>query len=191
LVTPTLFIQLFLCYFFNHISFIGNLLITKSLPKQLKKRAAAQEGYTYIAVTSSNERNRSLDPSINDNKHAGYSKNMEKWLIPLGLLIGILSSFLGIGGGWLLVPILIYVFRVPTHYATATSIFSLCLYSSVGVLLQIFNGNIDWMAVTYGGLGVIAGSQIGVLLSQKIPGKVIIQMLSVLLIIIGFRMYFN
>lgn len=114
-----------------------------------------------------------------------------KGLLPLGFLMGILSSYLGIGGGWLLVPILIYLFRTPTHNAAATSIFSLCLYTSVGVLSQVFYNNIDWMTVLWGGSGVIIGSQIGVILSAKIPGKIVIQMLSVLLIVIGFRMYFN
>ncbi len=113
------------------------------------------------------------------------------WFIPLGLVMGILSSYLGIGGGWLLVPILIYVFHVPTHRAAATSILSLSLYSFIGVLSQLYYGNIDWMTVVFGGIGVILGANIGVFLSQRIPGKVILQMLSVVLVIIGVRMYFQ
>ncbi|MCE4048934.1 sulfite exporter TauE/SafE family protein [Bacillus sp. Au-Bac7] len=112
-------------------------------------------------------------------------------ILPIGFFMGILSSYLGIGGGWLLVPILIYAFKLPTHIATATSIFSLTIYSLVGVFLQLFYSSIDWNTVLWGSIGVIIGSQIGVLLSRKIPGKVILQMLSVLLIIIGFRMYLS
>lgn len=115
----------------------------------------------------------------------------DKWFILLGLIMGILSSYLGIGGGWLLVPILIYLFKVPTHNATATSILSLCLYSSVGVISQLYYNNIDWMTVTFGGIGVILGANIGVILSRKLPGKVILQMLSILLVIIGVRMFFQ
>ncbi|MEN1970380.1 sulfite exporter TauE/SafE family protein [Lentibacillus sp. N15] len=114
-----------------------------------------------------------------------------KLLLPLGLLMGVLSSYLGIGGGWLLVPILIYGFKIPTHFATATSLFSLCIYSSYGVISQIFYNSIDWMTVLWGGIGIIIGSQLGVRLAQRIPGKIVMQMLSVLLVIIGFRMYFG
>ncbi|WP_164667681.1 sulfite exporter TauE/SafE family protein [Virgibacillus doumboii] len=114
-----------------------------------------------------------------------------KWILLLGLFMGTLSSYLGIGGGWLLVPVLIYMFKVPTHLATATSIFSLCLYSTVGVVTQLIYNHIDWMTVLWGGIGVILGAQLGVILSQKIPGKIIIQMLSLLLIVIGIRMYFQ
>lgn len=115
----------------------------------------------------------------------------KKWFIPIGIIMGLLSSYLGIGGGWLLVPILIYLFMLPTHQATATSIFTLCLYTSVGVITQFFYNSIDWWAVMWGGAGVVIGAQFGVILSQRIPGKLIIQMLSILVIVIGVRLYFN
>ncbi len=115
----------------------------------------------------------------------------EAWFIPLGLVMGTLSSYLGIGGGWLLVPILIYLFKVPTHQAAATSILSLCLYTTVGVISQLYYQNIDWMTVVFGGTGVILGANIGVIVSRRLPGKVVLQMLSVLLVIIGIRMYFQ
>lgn len=114
-----------------------------------------------------------------------------KGLVLVGAVIGVVSSYLGIGGGWLLVPILVYIFGVATHYATATSIFSLCLYTAVGSVLQIYYGNIDWAAVLWGGLGVLIGSQLGVRLSNRISGTAIIQMLSFLLLIIGVRLLFN
>lgn len=118
-------------------------------------------------------------------------KLSEIWFIPLGLMMGVFSSYLGIGGGWLLVPILVYLFRVPAHQAAATSILSLCIYSTIGVGSQLFYNNIDWMTVVFGGIGVIIGANFGVLLSKRIPGKVVMQMLSFILIIIGIRMYFQ
>ncbi|NGP45750.1 sulfite exporter TauE/SafE family protein [Bacillaceae bacterium SIJ1] len=112
-------------------------------------------------------------------------------LVPVGILMGILSSYLGIGGGFLLVPILIYLFKMPTYAATATSIFSLTLYTSSGAIMQMYLGNIDWSIVVWGGVGVLLGSQLGVLLSRKISARGIIQMLAILLIVIGFRLYFQ
>ncbi|WP_090084571.1 sulfite exporter TauE/SafE family protein [Lentibacillus persicus] len=114
-----------------------------------------------------------------------------KWLPLFGVFLGVLSSYMGIGGGWLLVPVLIYVFRLSPHQSAATSIFSLAIYTSIGVAAQLFYNNIDWLTVLWGGAGVILGSQIGVILSQKLPGKLIVQMLSFLLIIIGVRLYFQ
>ncbi|WML41443.1 sulfite exporter TauE/SafE family protein [Neobacillus sp. OS1-2] len=144
-----------------------------------------------FAVRKVSREGRTLSEDVTATSPTDKPQLKVTWLFPLGFLMGVLSSYLGIGGGWLLVPILIYIFKVSTHYATATSIFSLTLYSSVGVVSQMFYSNIDWITVIWGGVGVIIGSQIGVLVAQRIPGKMIIQMLSVLLMVIGFRMYFT
>lgn len=109
-------------------------------------------------------------------------------LLLIGLLLGIVSNFFGIGGGWLLVPILVYLFKVSPHQATATSLFSLSLYASIGVAIQLFYQHIDWMAVLWGGIGVMLGAQLGVFIANKLPGKVIIQMLSVLLVGVGMNL---
>lgn len=109
-------------------------------------------------------------------------------ILGIGCLLGTVSGFFGIGGGWLLVPMLIYLFRVPPHIATATSIFSLCLYAVIGVGIHWFLGNIDWRIVFWGGAGVFLGAQLGVYLSSKLTGRRIVQMLAVLLVAIGVEM---
>jgi uncharacterized membrane protein YfcA len=161
---------------------LGVFLFAKNSPFTIRKKknsfAISREGSPVIEG--------SISSAIIDNPRLPVTR-----LLPLGFLMGVLSSYLGIGGGWLLVPILVYLFKVSTHYATATSIFSLTLYSTVGVISQMFYNSIDWVTVLWGGVGVIIGSQIGVIISQRIAGKVIFQMLSVLLMIIGFRMYFT
>lgn len=111
-------------------------------------------------------------------------------LILVGILMGIVSTFFGIGGGWLMVPILIYIYGIAPHRATATSIFALCLYSTIGVVLHIYNGNVDWTTALWGGAGALIGAQIGVFVSSRMSGKLIIQFLSILLLAIGVRMFF-
>lgn len=167
--------------------FTKNTSWGKSKP-QTQKHTEQQKAREEMGAVASEA---SSHPSATTNQQTTNNRIDIKWLLPLGLLMGILSSYLGIGGGWLLVPILIYVFKFPTHFATATSMFSLCIYSSYGVASQIFYNSIDWMAVVWGAIGIIIGSQLGVKLAQRIPGKVIMQMLSILLIVIGFRMYFG
>ena len=112
----------------------------------------------------------------------------EVGLAGIGFILGVISSFFGIGGGWLMVPILIYIFRVSPHVATATSVFSLSIYSLVGVLSHGIEGNIDWWTVVWSGSGVILGSQIGVYLSRRLPGRLIVQMLAFVLVIVGATM---
>jgi uncharacterized protein len=173
---------------------LGTFLLTKNSPfeRKEKKQLPAEEVDQYPSSENAglDKRAHAFDTKeMISAKKEMASKN--KWLILLGFIMGVLSSYLGIGGGWLLVPILIYIFKLPTHNATATSIFSLCLYSSAGVVSQLFYSSIDWPTIIFGGIGVIIGSQFGVILAQRLNGRVIMQMLSVLLVILGVRMFFS
>jgi len=154
---------------------LGIFLIIKKTPQE---KAAAKNSRNEIAATI--DRTKSPDMV--------HSKKMIASLVSVGILLGIVSSFFGIGGGWLLVPILIYLFRVHPHYATAVSIFSLCLYSTIGVIIHIFQGNIDWAAAIWGSIGIFFGAQLGVYISNKISGKRIIQLLAVILIGAGLKL---
>lgn len=59
------------------------------------------------------------------------------------------------------------------------------------VILQIFYDHVDWLTVLWGGLGIVLGAHLGVSISNRISSKVIIQMLSILLIVMGVRLYFG
>ena len=95
-------------------------------------------------------------------------------LLVIGLIAGILSGFVGVGGGVVIVPALIYFLGLTQHQAQGTSLFILLL--PVG-LLAVNNysktGNINW---TYGiiiALAFIIGGYFGSKISLRIsPGKV-------------------
>ncbi|RDI36656.1 sulfite exporter TauE/SafE family protein [Falsibacillus pallidus] len=109
----------------------------------------------------------------------------------VGILLGTISSFFGIGGGWLLVPILVYGFGVSVHYATATSIFSLAIYSGIGLIQPIIHGRVDWAVAAFCGIGVLIGGQAGALVSSKISGGTITKLLAFIVIIIGIKLMFT
>jgi uncharacterized protein len=158
---------------------LGLFLMFKKTPEE-KAKGSLKESHNEIAATLE----RNIAPDL------VHGRKMIINLLLVGLVLGIVSSFFGIGGGWLLVPILVYLFRIKPHFATAISIFSLCLYSAIGVGVHIFQGNIDWMAAIWGGVGILFGAQLGVYLSNRISGKRIIQMLAVILIIVGGKLLF-
>lgn len=109
-------------------------------------------------------------------------------LLLVGVMIGTVSTFFGIGGGWLMVPILIFIYRISPHRATATSIFALCLYSIIGVILHVYSGHVDWQVAMWAGAGALLGAQAGVFISNRVSGKLIVQLLSILLVVIGIRL---
>lgn len=91
-------------------------------------------------------------------------------LIAFGVFMGALVSFFGIGGGWFMVPLLIYMFKISPHRATPTSVFSLCIYFVIGVSMHIYSGHAVWSAALWGGIGALIDAQIGVVLSNQISG---------------------
>ena len=107
----------------------------------------------------------------------------------ISVIVGYVSSFLGIGGGIIHVPALTYFLNFPVHVATATSHFILAIMALTGTLVHIMTGTF-----THGvhrtlalSIGVLLGAQIGARLSEKIQGSWIIRGLAMALGVVGLR----
>jgi uncharacterized protein len=107
----------------------------------------------------------------------------------ISIVVGYVSSFLGIGGGIIHVPALSYFLGFPVHIATATSHFVLAIMALTGTLVHIAIGTFSHgvhrtIALA---IGVLVGAQIGALLSEKIQGRWIIRGLAIALGVVGLR----
>ncbi len=110
----------------------------------------------------------------------------------IGLMAGILSGFVGIGGGIIIVPALVYILGYSQIQAQGMSL-SLML-PPVGIL-AFYNyyqkGHIDKMSLTYAGIMAvlfIAGGFIGSKLALKIPENVVKLIFGVLMLYVAIRM---
>ena len=106
-------------------------------------------------------------------------------------LVGFLSSIMGIGGGIIHVPLMIYVLGFPTHIATATSHFVLAISSLVGVTSHLSLGNVLPLPALSIGIGAVIGAQIGARLAKKTKSKLIIILLSIGMFSLGIRLIFG
>ena len=106
--------------------------------------------------------------------------------------VGFVSSFLGIGGGVVHVPVLVTVLGFPTHVATATSHFVLAWMALVATLTHVavgtFHGGIGLRRAAALSVGVVLGAQVGAVLSQRVSGTVIQRLLAVALLALGLRL---
>ncbi|MGZ9125766.1 MAG: sulfite exporter TauE/SafE family protein [Candidatus Binatia bacterium] len=109
--------------------------------------------------------------------------------VSLSTAFGFLSSFLGIGGGFLYVPALVYLLKFPVHVATATSLFILTITAFAGSVTHIaaglFHHGVRRAIVL--SIGAMVGAQVGAKLSQRIHGDWIIRSLAIALGLIGAR----
>ncbi|TFG47151.1 MAG: sulfite exporter TauE/SafE family protein [Dehalococcoidia bacterium] len=108
----------------------------------------------------------------------------------LSLGAGYLAGLLGIGGGIIHVPVLVYILHFPAHVATATSSFILLFTATAGVLLHLAQGNYgaNWDIILWLAAGVVVGSQLGALLSQRLHGSALIKLLALALVVTGIRL---
>jgi uncharacterized membrane protein YfcA len=103
-----------------------------------------------------------------------------KWLVMpvIGFGAGMIAGLLGLGGGVLLVPAMVYLLNRPTHIATATSLFSFLPYVLIALALRWSEGDVHVPEAICGGIGVIVGAQVGARVSQFLSAVFIMRLLA-------------
>lgn len=125
-----------------------------------------------------------------EGNHADFSFNLLLGII-ISMFVGFLSGLLGIGGGIVHVPALVFL-GFPAHFATATSHFVLVISSLTSVLVHLKDGalNQDVVMSLSIALGTVAGAQIGARVSKRVKGSVIMLCLAAALCFAGARILY-
>ena len=109
-------------------------------------------------------------------------------LLALAVLIGMVGAVLGIGGGFLLVPALVYLFRVPTNVVVGTSLFQILVTMLVATVLHsVTNEAVDVVLALLLMIGASIGAQFGASAGQRLRGEQLRLLLALLLIGVGAR----
>ena len=105
--------------------------------------------------------------------------------------VGFLASILGIGGGIVHVPFMVYVLNFPVHVAIATSTCILAVSSLAGLVSHAMLGHIVWTSGLAIGAGAFIGAQGGVALAQRLQSGILMKLASVLVLITGIKFLMN
>jgi uncharacterized protein len=112
-------------------------------------------------------------------------------LVPLVLaaLAGVLASIMGVGGGFIMLPLMIYLLGMTTHVAIGTSLFQI-LFLSAGItyMQAATNHTVDLVLVLPLAVGSAVGAQLGVRLGRLLRGEQLIILLATLVLIITGEM---
>jgi hypothetical protein len=107
----------------------------------------------------------------------------------LGILVGLLSGIMGVGGGFIMVPILIYLLRVPTNLAIGTSLFQVIFVSAITTVLQaVWNQTVDIALALILMVGGVLGAQAGAVAGQKLRAEQLRLLLAILVLAVGLRL---
>lgn len=111
-----------------------------------------------------------------------------------GLLVGLLSGLLGVGGGFLIVPLLLALSAVSMMQAVSTSLLIIALISSSGFVSHlVMSGNNDWSLLGFVAAGGVIGMVLGQAISHKIANALLQKIFAVSLLavcLITFMRYF-
>ena len=113
-------------------------------------------------------------------------------LIPpylVGFVVGILSAIMGVGGGFIMIPAMIYILRMPTSVVVGTSLYQIIFITSIVTILHATtNQTVDFVLALILLVGGAIGAQLGVRLSNKLKGPALRVALSILVLSVGIVM---
>ena len=106
----------------------------------------------------------------------------------IGLFVGLLAALMGVGGGFLMVPAMIYLLRVPTSVVLGTSLFQIVFLTAVTTILQAsLNQTVDAMLAVLLMLGGVIGAQVGTLAADRFKAEQLRFLLAALVLLVGLR----
>jgi len=109
-------------------------------------------------------------------------------LVGLGFAIGLLGSFLGVGGGFLVVPALIYFFRISTSVVIGTSLVQIVGTMAVATGLHaVANHSVDAILAIVLMTGGVVGAQFGARSASVLRGETLRALLAILVLAVGVR----
>lgn len=107
----------------------------------------------------------------------------------IGIGVGILSAIMGVGGGFILIPALVYIIHMPPNLVVGTSTLQVLITASATTFLQsAANGSLDLVLSGLLIVGGVMGAQIGVIIGRKLKGEQLRALLGALVLLVALRL---
>ncbi len=112
--------------------------------------------------------------------------------LTLGVIVGILAAIMGVGGGFIMVPVMVYLLRMPMHVVVGTSLFQI-LFTCINVtIMQAWkNHTVDFILALLLLLGSAIGAQVGAKISKNLKGDQLKILLASLVLIVMVKMLYG
>jgi uncharacterized membrane protein YfcA len=112
--------------------------------------------------------------------------------IAIGFAVGTLSAIMGIGGGFIIVPAMIYLLRMPTRVVMGTSLVQIIAVSAITTVLQATNNfSVDIVLAGLLVSGGVVGAQLGVRMGARLRGEQLRLLLALLVLTVGAGLFWQ
>ncbi len=110
----------------------------------------------------------------------------------LGTFVGVLAAIMGVGGGFIMVPVMVYLLRMPMHVVVGTSLFQI-LFTCINVTIMQANTNhtVDFVLALILLIGSTLGAQFGAKISRRLKGDQLKIILASLVLLVMVKMLFD
>jgi uncharacterized membrane protein YfcA len=109
--------------------------------------------------------------------------------LAIGIGVGILSAIMGVGGGFILIPALVYIIHMPPNLVVGTSTLQVFITASATTFLQsAVNGSLDLVLSGLLIVGGVMGAQFGVIIGRKLKGEQLRALLGALVLLVALRL---
>lgn len=108
----------------------------------------------------------------------------------LGLIVGVLAAILGVGGGFIMIPAMIYMLRMPTSVVVGTSQFQILFVSAATTVLHaVTNQTVDLTLAVLLICGGVVGVQWGIRVGSRLRGEELRALLGILVVLVAGRLF--
>ncbi|MCJ8323559.1 MAG: sulfite exporter TauE/SafE family protein [Rhizobiales bacterium] len=110
----------------------------------------------------------------------------------IGLLVGVLASIMGVGGGFIMIPAMIYVLKMPTNVVVGTSLFQIMFVTALVTILHSGqNQTVDVVLATISLIGGVVGAQFGVRFSQRLKPELLRALLAAMVMLVCLKIGYD
>ncbi len=174
-------IELFYVVF---LSIIGSLMLIESIKTILKRRRGRAPSTRRPGQHSWADR---LPGRVRFKRSKLYISVIP--VLALGFAVGFLAAIMGVGGGFIMVPAMIYLLRVPTNVVIGTSLFQIVFVAAFTTVMHaIANGTVDVVLAALLMVASVLGAQVGVQAAQRLKADELRALLALLVLAVSVRL---
>jgi uncharacterized membrane protein YfcA len=166
---------------------VGTYMFLESLSSMRKKKSEEVKGEKESKISA-------FLKSLPLQTHFEKSGITHSVLVPifLGAVVGILAAIMGVGGGFVMVPIMFYVLKMPMHVIVGTSLFQILFTCIEVTFLQSYtNHTVDFTLAVLLLLGSTIGAQIGAVFGRKLKGEQLKVLLAIIVLAVTVKIIFE
>ena len=171
-----------ICYV-TFLGVIGSLMLIESLNTMRKA-----QGGTAVSARRSGQHNwiHGLPLKLRFQRSKLYISALPPLFI--GLFVGLLAAIMGVGGGFIMVPAMIYLLRVPTNVVVGTSLFQIVFLTGLTTVLHAAqNQTVDVVLAIVLMIGGVVGAQFGAAAGERLKAEQLRFLLATLVLMVGLR----